>query len=698
MPYEYPGVNIDLHCYSNDGPTYSIGAHTNCWGAESQLLPVREVFMMALMDQLSDKVNWHKKVFDEQIVSKWRKEALEQPEDGLFSQLVEADAADKISKPRARFITENTFDHCIRELRWKAAHFERTGLIPTLDSAGNSIVKSDTVVTPELQKELRAAFDQLQADQASNVDWHPGSDEKVQDLVHPSMYPLVYGKSNFFQEEVVGVSDAIEKWAGKGKTLAEALKTGRPGRDMSYGIGGSAIPSEYWSDKYQWLPANLAFQEDGTVKFTSYINNLHPTKYPGIYRTIEKLIDIAVPAWDQFLTVHDSYRNHLDVKIPPHGRQNSRFSLPKSASDEDDALWEPFNAEVLAQSHYELTEDDWESIKDERVYSSDEDRGVDFGVEIPEDSSRDEEADDVKALKWKKVRDPLIPEPDEVDEKSAVNYLCQESIREKFKETGLQVIVKMATIELTPEKPDFPIGGWHVEGQMNERICATALYYLDSENVTPSHLSFRMQTSYYQEELQDVTGQDQYNWLEHVYGTALGPSGGVASACLQPFGSVETKQGRLLAFPNVFHHRVSPFKLQDPTKPGHRRFIALWLVDPHQRIVSTGNVPPQRLDWWADAVFGANANTGDMPPEVLELLEDYRPAKKSQKQEVNQNAGRKLPAEIMEMVRKNEIIPEGLIAAEEASDYRDELMKVRSRFHETSKSGWEGVEYNFCEH
>jgi hypothetical protein len=78
-------------------------------------------------------------------------------------------------------------------LRWKAAHFERTGLVPTLDSAGNSIVKSDTVVTQELQKELRAAFDQLQADQASDVDWHPGSDEKVQDLVHPSMYPLVYG-------------------------------------------------------------------------------------------------------------------------------------------------------------------------------------------------------------------------------------------------------------------------------------------------------------------------------------------------------------------------------------------------------------------------------------------------------------------------------------------------------------------------
>lgn len=87
-----------------------------------------------------------------------------------------------------------------------------------------------------------------------------------------------------------------------------------------------------------------------------------------------------------------------------------------------------------------------------------------------------------------------------------------------------------------------------------------------------------------------------------------------------------------------------------------------------------------------------------MPAEILELLADYGPAKKAQKQEGDQNAGRKLPAEIMEMVRNNEIIPQGLMTAEEASDYRDELMKVRSRFQETSKSGWERVEYSFCEH
>lgn len=81
---------------------------------------------------------------------------------------------------------------------------------------------------------------------------------------------------------------------------------------------------------------------------------------------------------------------------------------------------------------------------------------------------------------------------------------------------------------------------------MNEHICATALYYLDSENITDSNLSFRMQTNAYLSD--DVSvGQDSYHWLEQIWGTRLGHG----AACLQNYGSVDTHQGRLLAFPNV---------------------------------------------------------------------------------------------------------------------------------------------------
>ncbi|RBR19396.1 hypothetical protein FVER53590_29371 [Fusarium verticillioides] len=153
----------------------------------------------------------------------------------------------------------------------------------------------------------------------------------------------------------------------------------------------------------------------------------------------------------------------------------------------------------------------------------------------------------------------------------------------------------MASIELTPEKPEFSAGSWHLECQMNENIAATALYYFDSENVTSSRLSFRMQTnSYLNDEIK--TGQNKYNCLERVFGTDLGMHGGLARSCVQSYGDVDTPGSRLLAFPNVFQHRVSSFKLQDPIKPGHRRFIALWLVDPHRRILSAANVPPRQKD------------------------------------------------------------------------------------------------------
>jgi hypothetical protein len=150
--------------------------------------------------------------------------------------------------------------------------------------------------------------------------------------------------------------------------------------------------------------------------------------------------------------------------------------------------------------------------------------------------------------KWKLNRRPVLPEvPFE-----EIEYAPREGTRlaERFRSSGLQIIVKMASIELTPEKPEFPVGGWHIEGQMNEHICGTALYYLDSENITESSLSFRMQTSYYISDPDEpyYVGQDNYHWMESAFGTSLSPG---SSPCLQNYGTVRTCEGRLLAFPNV---------------------------------------------------------------------------------------------------------------------------------------------------
>ncbi|KAF4495329.1 hypothetical protein FAGAP_8534 [Fusarium agapanthi] len=198
--------------------------------------------------------------------------------------------------------------------------------------------------------------------------------------------------------------------------------------------------------------------DDGSVKLTSCINNLHP-KHSDIYEKVEKLIERALPAWDHSVSFVK------DWDIISAGRTKARFPRPEN----------------------------------------------------PEDADGDLLYDTRKKNAWEEIREPVEPEAPEF---KVWDYGVKPgmSLRERFKD--LQVIVKMASIELTPDMPVFRPGGWHVEGQMNEHIVGTALYYLDSENVKPSYLQFCMQTDHYQEDW-NVSRQEAYGWMEQVYGTRL---------------------------------------------------------------------------------------------------------------------------------------------------------------------------------
>ena len=57
--------------------------------------------------------------------------------------------------------------------------------------------------------------------------------------------------------------------------------------------------------------------------------------------------------------------------------------------------------------------------------------------------------------------------------------------------------------------------------------------------------------------------QGFYDHLEHLYGVQSGET-----IAIQNLGRVLTDEGRLVVFPNVLQHRVEPFRLRDPSKPG----------------------------------------------------------------------------------------------------------------------------------
>lgn len=87
----YPGLGLDLRTSFDNSSHYPMAAQPNSSDHKSQVLPVRELAMMNVMDKLTDKPDWHKKIFDDTIVTKWRKEALAIPNDQFWKELVDHD-------------------------------------------------------------------------------------------------------------------------------------------------------------------------------------------------------------------------------------------------------------------------------------------------------------------------------------------------------------------------------------------------------------------------------------------------------------------------------------------------------------------------------------------------------------------------------------------------------------------------------
>lgn len=79
----------------------------------------------------------------------------------------------------------------------------------------------------------------------------------------------------------------------------------------------------------------------------------------------------------------------------------------------------------------------------------------------------------------------------------------------------------------------------------NERIVSTFIYYYESENIQDTTLGFRQATAeplYHQ--------QDDVFCMWTLYRMERD------RPCVQDIGSIQTKEGRCIAFPNLFQHKV----------------------------------------------------------------------------------------------------------------------------------------------
>ena len=158
---------------------------------------------------------------------------------------------------------------------------------------------------------------------------------------------------------------------------------------------------------------------------------------------------------------------------------------------------------------------------------------------------------------------------------------------------------------------------------LNESIVATGIHYLSCENITTSKLAFRMGLSV---ELDDAISYEQ-NDKEKIIDRSFGLQSD--SPNNQPLGSIATRQGRIVVFPNLYQHRVDPFQLLDPTRPGRRTIVAFFLCDPTYRVLSTSDIAPQREDWLRQILFSTSKTPSglvklpnEIKDKILSILRD----------------------------------------------------------------------------
>lgn len=230
---------------------------------------LREQRMLDMISQITDKPRWWEKIRDEDIVAKWRVEACGTVEQQRYSaQHLDLKCFEYVSTTGADVANcvADTIFQCMDELRDKAVYFSEHGLIHVMDTDA-TIVKKDLDDDDPFWASLKSAAYVLEDVPDRLKDWHPGTDGLVLDLLHPSLFPLQYGKSRVLANGIVPL-DTCSEYIGMGEPcpIPQVIQDNQPyHKDISW--GNKSAPMKPWGS-YQWLPSDISFYE-GNARITS---------------------------------------------------------------------------------------------------------------------------------------------------------------------------------------------------------------------------------------------------------------------------------------------------------------------------------------------------------------------------------------------------------------------------------------------
>lgn len=192
--------------------------------------------------------------------------------------------------------SKETVDWIINELKWRAAHYKRTKRVNVFDG----VLKSDKVISADLRQALTDATRPLI--HARQTNWKC----EYQVPLDPQSFPLAWESSRVLTDHKIRLEDSLSS-VGWGDTIF--LK----GEDRAFPhahLDRGTVPLDIglWGEtfsgydlKQQYLPFDVKLTPGG-CSVVSYINGLHPQVHAEFYNIMERLINQAIPMWNESLS------------------------------------------------------------------------------------------------------------------------------------------------------------------------------------------------------------------------------------------------------------------------------------------------------------------------------------------------------------------------------------------------------------
>ena len=291
-----PTLAIDLTNLNRDLLTFPHPFQEGRYGTGCPPKTVLELNMMRMSGAIRSKSKWFDKFKDQTIRNKWKEEALEQGQ-----------------------LTDKQIDYVLAELEYYDSLRDNSMEMSPVDG----VWQSDQLIPDQIKQTLITSVRSLEDIPDKEKDWHPGTNQQILDLVHPSLFCYVNQTTRVINEtnRLITVNNALEQ-IGLGQSI-----------DINTTIKKQSKEANYTKSKaYQWLPAEFNVSEGGQVTVESYINNLHPTENKDLYRIIEQIFERFIPLFNKTLTdlMTVSERSNR-IKVDPYSWYDERNS-----DDEED--------------------------------------------------------------------------------------------------------------------------------------------------------------------------------------------------------------------------------------------------------------------------------------------------------------------------------------------------------------------------